>query len=291
MSTFRRLSGIASLALLALMPPALRAQDPSGPDLTAEEREWLENNTIRVGPAPNYPPMEFFDESGIYRGIVADYVALFEERLRVEFEIVQRPTWNDMVESTQRGEIDVWMEAEITDERLEYMLATEPYFRLPSLIIVRTEEKGTLAPGDLAGRRVAAVEGYATVDFLLETIPGIDLVTVPSIEVGLEQVAFGSIDAMVAGSAAASYYIDELGLTTLRAAGESGWEWNLAILSRKELPILHEILRKTLDTIEPEERRAIYRSWVSLEEPEGRVLGVPPWVLWVGGILVLLLLA
>ncbi len=291
MSVSRLFTRIAPLALLVLMPAGLRAQDPSGPDLTAEEREWLENNTIRVGPAPNYPPMEFFDESGIYRGIVADYVALFEERLGVEFEIVQRPTWNDMVESTQRGEIDVWMEAEITDERLEYMLATEPYFRLPSLIIVRTEEKGTLAPGDLAGRRVAAVEGYATVDFLLETIPGIDLVTVPSIEVGLEQVAFGSIDAMVAGSAAASYYIDELGLTTLRAAGESGWEWNLAILSRKELPVLHEIFRKTLDTIEPEERRAIYRSWVSLEEPEGRVLGVPPWTLWVGGILVLLLLA
>jgi sigma-B regulation protein RsbU (phosphoserine phosphatase) len=291
-----KLNTVAPVTLLLVLgllsPTVVRGQGQRGPELTQEERAWLESQgRIRVGPAPNFPPVEFFDETGEYRGIVADYVALFEERLGIEFEIVRLPTWNDVVERTIAGEIDVWFEAAATDERSEYLLFTEPYLRLPSVIIVRTEQTGLLVPADLAGRRVAAGEGYAVVDYLRDRVPGIDIIEVPSVEAGLQRVSFGSVDALVAGAAVASFYIEQLGLTNLRVAGESGWEWELSIGSRNDWPILHDILRKTLDDIGFDERRAIYRRWVSLEQPESGILGVPSWVAWLVVPLVLVVVA
>ncbi len=280
----RPLAVLAAAIALAI-PGPLHAQQEPTVDLTPEERAWLTENTIRVGPAPNYPPMEFFDEDGVYRGIVADYVAVFEERLGVGFEIVQYPTWSDVVEAMKRGDIDVWMEAADTEERREYMLFTEPYLRLPVAIFVRQEDYEPLTVEDLAGRRTAVVEGYAVVDYLRERVPGIDLVEVPSVSIGLERLSFGGVDALVASTATAGFYGTELGITTLRVAGTSGFEWILAIGSRAEEPILHDILRKTLDSIEPAERRALYRGWVSLGEGAASGAPLPPWAIALAALL------
>lgn len=283
--------GYACLALTLVLPgPDVFGQESEQVGLTAEEQEWLLANTVRVGPAPNFPPVEFFDANGVYRGIVADYAALIEERLGVTFQIEQRANWSEVVESTLQGEIDVWFEAAATDERREYMLFTEPYLRLPSVIIVRNEEHASLTPDDLAIRRVAAVEGYAVVDYLRERVSGIDLVLVESIADGLERLSFGGVDALVAGSAQASYYIEELGLTNLRIAGESGWEWELSIGVRQELPLLFEGLQKALDSISPDERRAIFRRWVSLQANDSIQNRVPPWVFGLAGLASLFLL-
>jgi sigma-B regulation protein RsbU (phosphoserine phosphatase) len=276
------------LALSCLGPSLSAVQEVRAPELTAEERAWLdEHDRIRVGPAPNFPPIEFFDEAGNFAGIAAEYAALFEDRLGIEFEIQRLAAWNDVVEATQRREIDVWLEAADNEERREYMLFTEPYLFIPSLIIVREDEHDELTIEDLAGRRVVATAGYAVVDYLRETVPGIDLITVPSIEAGLQRVSFGSADALVASSASASFYIERLGLTNLRVAGESGWTWELSIGSRSDWPLLHSILAKTLETIGQEERRAIYRRWVSFEAEASD--GIPRWAIWVGGLVLLIL--
>jgi sigma-B regulation protein RsbU (phosphoserine phosphatase) len=203
-------------------------------------------------------------------------VALFEQRLGIRFEIVRFESWADVVEATRRREADVWFEAGITDERREFLDFTQPYIRFPAIIIVRQEETGSLGLDDLSGRTVAAMEGYATVDFLRENAPGVELIEVPSISDGLERVAFGSADAIVVSSGPASYYIEQLGLTNLRAAGESGFVWELAIGSRNDWPLLHSILAKTLASIGPAERRAIFRRWVSIDEPRGGL----PWA-WI----------
>ncbi|MCG8687725.1 MAG: hypothetical protein MI892_22805, partial [Desulfobacterales bacterium] len=61
---------IAILISLCLVPAASAV---NGPELTAEERLWLSNNDgkIRLAPAPDWEPMEFFDENGVYQGLVA----------------------------------------------------------------------------------------------------------------------------------------------------------------------------------------------------------------------------
>ena len=260
-------------------------------ELTVEEREWLEaHRSIRLGPDPAGPPLEFIDEQGLYQGIAADYAALLEQRLGIRFEQARHPTHAEVVDATRRGEIDLWMAAVRTDEREEYMLFTEPYVQFRAVIISRREEQGDLSLADLSGRSVVGTAGYASIGWLRENVPGIQLVTVPSTSEGLIAVSFGSADLIVVSNALASYYIEQLGLTNLRVAGHLDYTWELSIASRKDSPLLASILQKTLNSISKEERQAIYRAWVVLDEaPTGGLLS--PLVLGVGGFLVALGLA
>ena len=258
-------SGLLALLVLAMAAGPSRAVDEL--PLTTQERAWLEErDVIRVGPDPSGPPLEFIDEDGVYRGIAADYAALLEERLGVRLEQVRRPTHAEVVASTRRGEVDVWMAAVRTPERDEYMLFTEPYVEFRAVIVVRTEEAGELELSDLSRYRVIGTEGYASVDWLREQVPGIQITTVPSTADALTAVSFGTADAIVVSNALASHYIAELGLTNLRVAGHLEYVWRLSIASRRDVPLLHGILQKALDSIDDEERQAIYLRWVTLDQ-------------------------
>ena len=118
-----------SLVLLAfMMPAATAAQDRAALGLTTEEEGWLRANpVIRIGPDPSGPPLEYFDDDGQYVGIAADYAAMLERLLGIRFEVQRRATMNDVVESTLREEIDVWMAAVQTEARDDYLLFTDTY--------------------------------------------------------------------------------------------------------------------------------------------------------------------
>ena len=185
------------LLLLVLAPAA--AQPQSLVELTVEEREWLEaHGSIRLGPDPAGPPLEFIDEQGLYQGIAADYAALLEQRLGIRFEQARHPTHAEVVDATRRGEVDLWMAAVRTDEREEYMLFTEPYLELPVVIIARREFRGIASLDTMEGMTVAVIDGYASTEFVQENFPMLELMVVPNIETGLERVSFGAADALAA---------------------------------------------------------------------------------------------
>ncbi|OOZ37666.1 transporter substrate-binding domain-containing protein [Solemya velesiana gill symbiont] len=141
---------------------------------------------------------------------------------------------------------------------------TEPYIRLPAVIIVRKEIGGELAIPDLAGQRLVTIKNYASEKYVAESYPDLERVSVPDIETGLRMVSFGLADAIVAANASAIYYIEKEGLTNLRVAGESGFEWRLRFAARNDWPELTGILPKGLNSISEDKKREIYRRWISL---------------------------
>lgn len=256
------------VSCVLFVPPAHAESDLQ---LTDEEWAWLaEHPTIRIAPAPNFPPVEFFDEAGVYHGIAADHLALIEARLGIDFEIIQLPTWSEVVEATKRREVDAWLEAGQTPERDEFLLFTEPWLRLPAVVIVRHDTRDVDGLDDLSGRKVAVARGYATETYLRENFKDIEVVPVPSVAAGLERVSFGSVDATVGNIATAGHNIEELGLVNLRVAGESGFTWELRAAARNDWPLLRDILQKALDATGEDERRAIRRRWIALEGDTGR---------------------
>jgi PAS domain S-box-containing protein len=73
------------LLLVVAAFPAAPALAGAGQRLTAlspQEQAWLaEHPVVLLAPDADFPPIEFFDEQGQYRGIAADYAALVEQRL------------------------------------------------------------------------------------------------------------------------------------------------------------------------------------------------------------------
>lgn len=215
--------------------------------LSEEESEWLvAHPVIRLAPDPDFPPTEYFDENGEYRGIAADYVELVGQKLGIRFEIVHLQNWDEVLEKAKSGQIAMFGAATKNPQRAEYMLFTKPYLEFPAVIIVEKNAKTTLTLEKLSGMKVAVVSGYAAHDFIIHYYPELYLDVVPDVPTGLRKASFGMVDAFVANLATTTYYIEKEGIANLRIAGESGYVYRLAFASRKDWPELNRILEKGL---------------------------------------------
>ena len=251
-------------------PPAGGKKEPPAVQLSESEREWLRGHPIlRLAPDPDFPPIEYLDESGVYRGIAADYIARIETILGVRFTIVPLKTWPEVLKRAKIREIDLFGAAASSPQREAYMRFTRPHIELPGVIITRKETGGELNLGNIRDLKVAIVEGHVWQDLLANKYPALKPHLVPSISAGLKAVSFGRADAFINDPATSTFHIEKEGITNLRVAGETGLFTRLAIAVRKDWPELRDILDKGLAAIGPGERREILRKWVHL--------GAEPW--------------
>ena len=233
---------------------------------TREEKEWLSAHTvILAAPDPDFPPTEYFDKDGQYRGIAADYLALIEKKLGIRFKIIRLKNWDEVLEKARLQKIDLVTAATRTPQREKYLRFTSSFVNLPSVIIVRQNVRQDLTIEDLMGMKVAVVHRYAAHDYINNKYPGMDLYPVPDSQTGLRKVSFGMLDAMVTNIATASYNIEKEKITNLRMAGKSGFVYRLAFAPIRGNWELNSILEKGLTLITPEERQTIYRKWITLE--------------------------
>ena len=259
------------LAFLYLFLVSMTSSSYGQDILTPEERLWLDQQpVIRFAPAPNFPPVEFFNEDNEYQGITADFIKIIDQQLNLgqKLEIVQLSNWGEVMSEGRSRGIDMWGAAEKTAARSQYMQFTEPYIRLPAVIIVRHEFDGD-GIESLEGKKVVGIENYASYEHLQENYPQLNALGVRDIETGLRMVSYGAADAIVANNAAAIYYIEENGLTNLKVIGESGFEWNLRFAVRDDWAPLLSIMQKSLDSITALQKRDIYRYWINLDSSDG----------------------
>ncbi|MBW2630647.1 MAG: transporter substrate-binding domain-containing protein [Deltaproteobacteria bacterium] len=233
--------------------------------LTEKERNWLSAHpVIRIAPDPYFPPIEYFDKDGSYTGIAADYIAILEEKLGVKFKVVRCKNWNEVLEKARIRKVDVLPAAAQTPERSEYVLFCDPHIVLPGVIITRKKAEGTMDMEKIRGMKVSVVKSYVWQEFIQADFPDIDLDLVPDLQSGLRKVSLGGSDALVATLPVAIYYIEKEGITNLRVAGETGYFTRLSFASRKDWPELNSIVKKALDQITRDEKKAILNKWVHL---------------------------
>jgi PAS domain S-box-containing protein len=221
---------------------------------------------ITLAPDPDYPPIEYFDENRKYCGIAADYVALLEKKLDFRFKITHLQSWDEILDKAKSWQIDMFGAAAETPQRSEYMLFTHPFVEFTSVIIVRKNVSESLSLEKLDGMKVAVVSGYADHDYIKNNYPQLQLDEVPTVATGLRKVSFGMVDALVANLATATYYIEKEGITNLRLAGNTGYTYRLGFGVRKDWPELINVLENGLAQIEPNEKEAIFKKWVHLEQ-------------------------
>ena len=235
--------------------------------LSPAEQQWLADHpVIQLAPDPDFAPIEYLDKDGEFKGISADYAKLVGERLGIEFTVARLPTWDDVLAAAKTQKVDMFGAANSTPQREEYMSFTQPHIFLPGVIITRDDTDGQLTLGDIAGKRVAAVSGYAWFDMIGNDFPNFKMEGVPTLTDGLRSLSFGELDAIISDPATATEVIRNEGLTNLRIAGNTGYNFTLAFGVRKDWPELTSMLNRAIDTISEEERDEILQKWVSLEQ-------------------------
>ncbi|MEA1970540.1 MAG: transporter substrate-binding domain-containing protein [Thermodesulfobacteriota bacterium] len=264
LSTILAFIFILTIAFFSIATAGQPGED-SQIQLTEGERDWLSAHpVIRIAPDPYFPPIEYFDKNGNYTGIAADYIAILEEKLGIKFKVVRCKSWNEVLEKARTRRADVLPAAAQTPERSQYVLFCDPHIILPGVIITRKKAEGTMDMEKIRGMKVSVVKSYVWQEFIQADYPDIDLDLVPDLQSGLRKVSLGGSDALVATLPVAIYYIEREGITNLRVAGETGYFTRLSFASRKDWPEFNSIVRKALNQISSDEKKAILNKWVHL---------------------------
>lgn len=259
--------------------------------LTPEEKQWLaENPVIRLSPDPDFAPIEAINEAGEYVGMAADYMELIQKKAGFDFTLVVYPSWKKVVEESKKKNVDVLAAITRSDQREEYLNFTTPHIKLPGMIIVSDRIVGSVTIDDLKNMKVASPAGYVWFDLIGADHPDIKLIEAKNLKEGLRDLSFGLIDAVVADPATVTQVIKEEGLSNLRIGGETGYFFNLAFATRKDWPVLRDILEKTILSISEEEHKAIFDSWIQFSGDEGISKNVLIGIAISFGVLILLAL-
>lgn len=259
-------SFISSLALL-VCASAATAASAREVALTPEERAWLARNpVIRYGADPHWPPFSIRTRDRL-TGIDRSLFDLLESRLGIRFEYVPTNQWPENLEKLKRGEIDLVSGIANLPERSADFLFTQPYASFPVAMIMRDDGPFFTSLEQIEENQliVAAPEDYAPTIYLEKAHPSIPLRhTADSLE-ALRLVSSGDADAMVENLGVASHLIQAHALTNLKITGPTKLHFDPAVAVRSDLPELHQILEKTIDSITPQERYQVYQEWVLVE--------------------------
>ncbi len=262
---------VSFLVLVWLFIPGISSQADES-FLTPEERAWLDENPdkLTLFYNPDFPPIEFAGVNGEFTGLGADVIIAVEERLGIQFVKQSCEDWNMHLQALEEGECAVAPTIVRTDERENYSFFTVPYARVPVVIITTGSHNGSYTFDSLAGLKVAVVSGYASEDYVRESVDG-SLAVFPmwNVPEALHAVAFGEMDAFVGNLAVAAYYANQEGLSNLRVAGatEHFFEWSIGV--SREYPLLFSAVQKALDSISDEQLSSFHDKWISMQSSHG----------------------
>ncbi|SHO53744.1 PAS domain S-box-containing protein [Desulfopila aestuarii DSM 18488] len=235
--------------------------------LTTKEREWLKQHEGKITLAleSNYAPFVFIDKNGKNSGLATDYLKLIQKKLDFSLQEIKFESFNNIFESAKKNEIDIVNAVTETEDRSRYLLFTKPFIEIPNVIIVKKDKYESLTVEKLQKFKVSAVKNYAITEYLSKNYSYLDMDLVPDDLTALLSVSFNRTDCTILDLATASYLIEENGITNLRVAGNVGYSIKLSIASRKDWPILNQILNKGLEAISADERISIRNKWIPID--------------------------
>ncbi len=234
--------------------------------LTKEELQWIEKHPeIRIGVMDAWPPFNFLDKRGNPSGIGRDYIAALNQRLGGLLKIVPAP-WSDLYEQVKGKHLDALMDITPKPAREEHFNFTTPYLNVPHVIVAPKDTPYLRNEDDLKGKILALERGFGNVKYFEKHYPQVRIRQYRDTSHALGAVARGEADAYAGNRGVALYLAEEEVMLNLKAHGRLRKPGSvLAIGTRKDWPILRDILQQGMDDISQQERRKILSKWITYE--------------------------
>ena len=231
--------------------------------LSDSEQQWLDQHpVVRVGAVDDFAPLTFFDTDGRFSGLVAQLLNLISQRSGLTFEVVRGQSLDRQVEQLRNGELDLLPVMTPSRERETQMLFTRSYANSPFVLITESKAQAPRSLEEMAGKRLALYRGNPLRDYLLEHVPQINLIELPSPADGTRALFDGRADATLSSLLVARYQIDHQYRERLRIASTLGDQpARIAMATAPDAPQLQSILNKALLGIAPQEIDGLVARW------------------------------
>ena len=229
-------------------------------NLTIKEKEFIQNNPIiNVGAETNWPPFDFV-ENGQYTGIARDYLDIIENNTGLTFNYITSDSWDKLLELSKNRQIDLLPALVKNDEREEYLTFTNDYISIRAYLYSKNNFKSL---DELDSKTIAIPSGYSQGLLLKEKYPNIKILEVNSILDALDSVITNKADALISNPAIINYLMQKNSLSGVFADFSISFNSNnLHMATRSDMPILRDIIQKTLDNVTKKEKKLISDTWI-----------------------------
>jgi len=230
------------------------------------EQQWIDNNpVVTISGDPHSGPLSFFDKKGQYSGILCDYIALISERTGLTFKPLHLGSFDAALDALKKQKIDIVDAAAYSHGRSKQISFTTDHIQTEYSIIVR---KGRFSPrnlDDLSHRHVGIIAGYLIEEKLKKDASAIQIQSYSSYEQGLQDLSKGKLDAFIIDLPTLDFVSEKLGISNIKVSGSTPYTFPLRFAVAKDAQLLRTILNKALASIDSNERKEIYRNWITFE--------------------------
>lgn len=231
--------------------------------LEPELQQWLASHpTIKWAAEADYAPFIFVDAQRQPQGLSHDVLRALQERLGLPLQQQPALPLNELLDQTRHGHLDLLTSLRPTAERAEYLAFTSPYVEVPTVLVVRGEQRTSLTLKQLAGMRVAVGDGYAVERFVRDSYPTVQWLALPTDRAGLQALQQRQVAAVVMDLGSASYLLKEEAFQDLQIGTKIGFNYPLSFAYRKDWPELGRILEAGLHSLTLAEREELMQPWL-----------------------------
>ncbi len=168
-----------------------------------------EERTIKIGGDDNFPPFEYVDANGTYKGFNVDITHAVALETGMDIEFVPM-TWHEATTTLQNGDIDVVQGMKYSKGREELYLFSEPYVKSSLSIFVKKNSAIIISLSDLRNKRVA-IQKNDIANNLIEEWMHVDVVETENQIEALELLVNDEVEAYLGNRLVGLYSIQKQG--------------------------------------------------------------------------------
>lgn len=232
-------------------------------NLTAQEKTWIKNNTVSVGIESAKPYIYYNNYSKSIDGLYGDIFKLVIEKsgLKVTY---QKEEWNTLLHNFKNKKLDLLPATFYSKNREQYGFYSDPYYHVREYIYTKKNRMNIRSLKDITNKRVAIVQGYATIKKLEKKYPDINIIQTKNLTQSVTLLLNDEVDALIDYHLVVDSYLRDNSIVSLKSIAQSELDAiSVHYLSHIEKPILHSILQKTLHSISKQQKNSILKEWIT----------------------------
>ena len=229
--------------------------------LTTQEKEFIEKTHFNIAITKNWYPFSFEEDNNKALGISSEFWEIIVNKLNLKTSNTFFNSFDEQIKSFQSGKSDIIFSAGESESRKKFAYFSNEYLKFPISIVTKKDEHFIENIDDIINKKIAVGNNFTAHNLLKEKYPNLDLVLVNNVEEGLNLVSKKEVFAFVDIKPILTYNIAKFEFKDLKVSGNSGIDFSLKIMVRKELKDLIPILNKTIATIPASEVITIVNSW------------------------------
>ena len=229
--------------------------------LTQQEKEFIEKTHFNVAITKNWYPISFEEDNNKALGISSEFWEIIVKKLNLKTSNTFFNSFDEQIKSFQSGKSDIIFSAGESESRKKFAYFSNEYLKFPISIVTKKDEHFIENIDEILDKKIAVGNNFTAHNLLKEKYPNLDLVLVNNVEEGLNLVSKKEVFAFVDIKPILTYNIAKFEFKDLKVSGNSGIDFPLKIMVRKEYKDLIPILNKTIATIPASEVITIVNSW------------------------------